>query len=157
MSKISYFGFEIPVEKFKREELKNLLKEFLITGITWAEQGYKVYFYGISGEARAGLWNAVKEEVLNLAKVAEKFLFIAGPVFSVEIIKGKRVHPFIEMLRNKKKYKNVKILESSARAYYHYMLMLASRDIPNNPEKGLLIMEKPHPVLDLEHPREKNY
>jgi hypothetical protein len=152
-SKITLYGITIAVEKVKKKKQIELLKEFFNRGREWFKEGYKIYFYGIDGEARASIWNAIKTEVLDFVQIAEKFTFIAGPVFSIEKRDGKKIHPFIELLENRNK--NVEIRECDARPYgCYYMLLLASKNGPNKFEKGLLIVEKPYKIIDLNKPKE---
>jgi hypothetical protein len=152
-SKITLYGITIAVEKIKKKKQIELLKEFFNRGREWFKEGYKIYFYGIDGEARVSIWNAIKTEVLDFVQIAEEFTFIAGPIFSIEKRDEKKIHPFIELLE--KRNKNVEIRECDARPYgCYYMLLLGSKNGPWEFEKGLLIVEKSYKIMDLNKPKE---
>jgi hypothetical protein len=145
---------EIPVKRMNKEAQIKLLENFFKKGIEWCNRKYRVYFYGIDAETDPNVWGSIEREVLTFAQIANGFYFVAGPVILVEKKNGEKIHPLLELLRNKKKFKNVKIFESCGRPYYHYMLLLASKKGLWKFEKGLLIVEKPYKIMDLKKPKE---
>jgi hypothetical protein len=159
--KISLYNIlEIPLNRMNRESQIELLKDFFKKGIEWCNIEWRnrkyIYFYGIDAETDLNVWESIEREVLTFAQKADGFYFIVGPVILVEKKNGEKIHPLLEVLKNKKKFKNVKIFECDARARYHYMLLLASLASNGQSEvkEGLLIVEKPHPIMSSSY-REK--
>lgn len=149
---IFYYGFELPLKKMEKEEQKKLLKGFFDQGLLWIREGYKLYCWTVSGEGRAGLWSAAREEVLSFAKEAERFSYFAGPLFSID--KEKR-HPLVEILSHRDIYKNTTIWSYETRRIFHKTLMIATKEKMDDFKKALLLIERPHSMADLDKPREK--
>lgn len=148
----SRYGLEFSLRRYKSAGNEQLLKDFFNTGLKWKREGYSIYYYGISGEARAFVWNELSDKILETTKEAVSFTHFVGPVLSYHPKKG---HIFVKLLMDPSCKHKTNLYLRNVRAYHHDLLLIATKDGKEQFEKGTLIFEKYHDIFSLGQDRYK--